>query len=120
MRKVFLLLLVLGLCICSTQKAEAQYNIFTSWTTVQQQSTKTITFPYDGRDLWIQNGSDTIICVNLIGIDPRLGGAVDCSSEGSFALDANNDLYLGYYSARSVKFSSFGGTASPISVVVTY
>ena len=107
-----------------TIPAQAQYrgplpNVFASWVSVTQDS-QTITFPGGkSRDVHIHNGSAVDVFVSLKGGTIADDGFVN-TPNSTFMLNGTASATFSDLVVEAVSFKSTVGTASPVSVVVTY
>jgi len=129
MRKAVILGLVLALSmvvfVVTPVFAQPRTNVWASWTNVANTQI-TWTFPYDSRDLIIQNGSTETVCVSLRGntINADADGDGDrCTCDATddcVQLDGDCEISLYDFVTNSVSFLAAGSDASPITVIVTY
>ena len=119
---VLVMLLMITPCVYA-QNRGALTNVFASWYSVTT-AQKVVTFPGKSRDLFIQNGSTVEMYVDLRGstippgcVDGRDGSGIDVNV---FKLDSSSQISLVDYITDSITLVSPEGTASPVSVIVTY
>lgn len=116
------LIFVFGLVLMFSLPAQAQQrgaltNVFASWYTVS--TNVTIDLPFKSRDLMIHNGSSVDVCVDLKG--GTLTSACDSSDSNQvFQVDGDETVFFQDFVTDSISLGSSAGSASPVSVVVTY
>jgi len=103
------------------------YNLFASYYSVSPDEQTYVIFPSVVRELYIYNGSDAKICIDLLGRNRAV--PISCVDDGEkvpkvIQLDSNVALTLSeFLSASSLSIIVEDGTssnASPISVIATY
>jgi len=128
MKKGLILVLILLICtpVFAQMKRGALPNVFASWFSVTNTQT-TITPPNNSRDITIHNGStSTGIIVSLRGDtipDSVVTGSYESASAvlpNIFQLTANTAFSLSDFITSSISFTTISGTASPVSVIITY
>ena len=87
-----------------------------TWSSTTVGESTTITFPYESRDLIIQNDDTDAVWVDITGT------ATSCAQNtaGCMLLKGGNELDLYDYGVSSIKIFTFLAQASPISVTVAY
>lgn len=124
--KRFLLTIIVILALAPMAHAQRRgplTNVYASHFTVTN-TLKTVTLPYNSRDVWIQNGSSVDVCVSPSGAT-IIESAVDsnCETETAsyvFKMNGASEIPLSDYITDSITFYAIQGDASPVSVVVTY
>ena len=118
MKKIFLSILVI---LAATTQCFAERgvltNIFASWTNVTT-TAKNIPFPAPSRDITIMNGSTSDVCVALKS-NATMEGVCDATNN-LMQLDGGQSLFLQDIITDGIGLVTLTGTASPVSVVVTY
>ena len=119
MKRIVLSLAVLLILtsFCQAQNRGALTNIYQRWYNVTTELT-TITLPLNSRDVFIQNASTNSVCISLVGAS--ISNTSCIADEGVMRLDGDSDMYLQDFITGSVTLRTMTGTASPVSVVVTY
>lgn len=120
MRKYFLLsAIIFGLFISQAESARGVLtNVFASWVSVTQ-TNQTITFPSPSRDVCVHNGSAVDVFVSLKGGTIANDGFVS-TPNSTFMMNGAENLCWSDFKTEAISFKSTAGTASPVSVIVTY
>lgn len=116
--KRIVLTLILVLSIGSLAFAQLKKNAYQiqTWSSATTGASTTITFPYESRDLIIQNDDTDAVWVDITGT------ATTCAQNvaGCMLLKGGNELTMYDYGVNSIKIFTFLAQASPISVTVAY
>lgn len=129
MKKMFSYLMILASLVFVVNAhawgRTAQTNVYASWVSAVSYGT-TITFPANSRDICIQNGWSSDICVSLDGtafatsVSP--GSCYTTTSNRSIQIDNGTTICLQDFVTSSIIVRPATGVAnaSPVSVIVTY
>ena len=121
MKKFMVIGLMLLICVPAfAQNRGSLPNVFASWYSVTA-TQETITFTPKSRDLAIHNGSTVPIAIDLKGgVIPNSLVDDGVASPSIFQLEGNTAISLRDYVTESISMVSGEGTASPVSVIITY
>jgi len=121
MKKFLVVMLILMVAVPAFARSRTS-NTYSSWVSVVNETMTTITFPADSRDILIDNGSAVDVCVSLNG--STFGGSCYMSVASTLhdvmQLGAGQQITLQDFITDSITIRSAAGTASPISVIITY
>ena len=131
MKKLFLVLAILILAVPAHARGPLS-NIFASWYNVTT-ATTTITLPFQSRDVLIWNGSATALVISLMGESIPTDDAAESPAAADIGhvsasstrptiiqIDDDKEIYLTDFRTSSITMRTITGTASPVSVIVTY
>ena len=114
---VFVLLLFTPFNVFAQNRGPLR-NVWSSWVNVSTTQTK-LEFPYPSRDVVIQNGSSTLVCVNIKGATIP-SNCIDTTTNRIFQINDNSELTFLDYETSGITLKTTSGTASPVTVIVTY
>lgn len=115
--------------VAQAQNRGVMHNVYASWVNVAATAVTTVTFPFESRDVFIQNGSALDLCVSpkgdTITTNTPTGGTGACrNTQGAadtvFQLDAGTDVTLYDFATSSVTFRALVSATSPVSVIATF
>lgn len=118
-----ILLTILILMMCSPVFAQARgalTNVFASWYSVTT-ATTTVRVPVKSRDVYIRNGDSSAICVGLTGSAMTTDSVCNTTFTNDLVqLDGDSEIDLRDFVTESITLGSLTGTASPVTVIITY
>jgi len=123
-RKLILTLVLILLAVPAfAQRRGALTNVFASWYTVETTLT-TVPMPHKSRDVYVLNGtgSATDLFVDLRGgsLAHQLFVTNSTPNPSIIQLGAGDSIDLRDFVTDSVKLITETGTASPVTVIITY